>query len=701
MLKERLPPGATVVPVILASDKTELSRFKGDKTAWPVYLSVGNISKHIRRQPSKHASVLLGYLPVSKLASFEDNSVAGYRLFHYCMKQLVEPLVASGREGVEMVCADGKIRRIFPVLAAFIGDHPEQCLVACCAENRCPKCLVPPDQRGVNSSFPLRNQAHTVHVLHAQATGHYPPDFVADGLRPVFAPFWSELPHTDIFVCISSDILHQLHQGIFKDHFKKWCCALANKTAFDNRFRAMPSFPGLRHFKDGISKIKQWTGADHKQLQRVFVGALVGAVPDPAVVKAGRSLLDFIYLAQYHSHTDETLRALQNALNDFHSIKDVFINLGCRDHFNIPKLHSLRHYIETIRNLGSLDGVNTEHSERLHIDYAKKAYAASSRKDYVIQMTKWLQRQEAVISFKAFLDWRNGSPIADSTASASESMSETENDNTGSCPVSQPVYKRGAPTLSRIFSTGRRYHISQRPQFPNRTIQYLERHHGAACFSDALQTFLNTLPRARQFFAPNANDRFDIFSNLTILLSSAEHAPHKTSTRIQSHPQHSNGPRKLPTPARFDTVLVLVDDELRRHGGFHGKLALTYNSIPLNELFLGLRVAEVRAIFKLPPHLGDYPHPLAYVHWFKPMQTFDDTVQMFRVSRSSRRRLPNAEIVGVDRLVEPCHLIPRFQNGAVNPLWTRGLALDEADTFFLNRYADFRVFEQYRDHHVL
>lgn len=70
--------------------------------------------------------MLLGYLPVLKLASFEDNLVVGYWLFHYYMRQLLEPLVAAGRDGMEIVCADGCICRIFLVLAAFIGDHLEQ-----------------------------------------------------------------------------------------------------------------------------------------------------------------------------------------------------------------------------------------------------------------------------------------------------------------------------------------------------------------------------------------------------------------------------------------------------------------------------------------------------------------------------------------------------------------------------------------------
>lgn len=58
--KELLPEGATVAPVVLSSDKTNLTRFSGDKQAWPVYLTVGNIAKEIRRKPTERAMVLTG-----------------------------------------------------------------------------------------------------------------------------------------------------------------------------------------------------------------------------------------------------------------------------------------------------------------------------------------------------------------------------------------------------------------------------------------------------------------------------------------------------------------------------------------------------------------------------------------------------------------------------------------------------------------
>ena len=159
------------------------------------------------------------------------------------MKKIVKPLVAAGRNGVEMVCADGRLRHVFPILATYIGDHPEQCLIACCAENRCPKCLMAANERGANKQSPPHNQTQTTHILHVQATGQYPPKFIAQGLRAVFSPFWANLPYTDIFSCISSDILHQLHQGIFKDHLKKWCSLLLARKTLMHDF--MPCCPIL------------------------------------------------------------------------------------------------------------------------------------------------------------------------------------------------------------------------------------------------------------------------------------------------------------------------------------------------------------------------------------------------------------------------------------------------------------------------
>ena len=98
-----------IAPVILASDRTQLSQFQGDKSAWPLYLTIGNISKEIRWQHSAHTTILIVYLPIAKLQCYSEatQSLAGYCLFHYCMSKILSLLMESGKNGVKMVCADG------------------------------------------------------------------------------------------------------------------------------------------------------------------------------------------------------------------------------------------------------------------------------------------------------------------------------------------------------------------------------------------------------------------------------------------------------------------------------------------------------------------------------------------------------------------------------------------------------------------
>ncbi|KAJ7812872.1 hypothetical protein B0H14DRAFT_3112207 [Mycena olivaceomarginata] len=207
----------------------QLTRFSGDQQAWPVYLTIGNIEKETRRSPSSRATILIGYIPVTKLEIFSKakRSTVTHQLFHDCMRVILEPLRAAGVDGEKMDCAD--------------ADYPEQCLVACCRENSCPRCLVRPKQRGEPVNSPLRDPGETL----------------------------------------------RLHNGVFGDHIVKWSTqAIAGKDGeVDRRFRAMTPHPSLRHFKKGISLTSQWTGNERKHMEKVFLGILAQAT-DPAVQRA-------------------------------------------------------------------------------------------------------------------------------------------------------------------------------------------------------------------------------------------------------------------------------------------------------------------------------------------------------------------------------------------------------------------------------
>ena len=110
-LQPYLPAGAAASPVILATDKTQLTQFSGNKSAYPVYLTLGNIPRAIRRRPSEHACILLGYLPVSKVSRVgltkREHKARTQRIFHAAMRLIVSPLIKAGKEGIEVTSGDG------------------------------------------------------------------------------------------------------------------------------------------------------------------------------------------------------------------------------------------------------------------------------------------------------------------------------------------------------------------------------------------------------------------------------------------------------------------------------------------------------------------------------------------------------------------------------------------------------------------
>ena len=63
--QDQLPPGATVVPLVIATDKTLLSE-QGEITIYPVYASVFNLDSRTRHAQKRPGTVLLGFIPVTK-----------------------------------------------------------------------------------------------------------------------------------------------------------------------------------------------------------------------------------------------------------------------------------------------------------------------------------------------------------------------------------------------------------------------------------------------------------------------------------------------------------------------------------------------------------------------------------------------------------------------------------------------------------
>jgi hypothetical protein len=565
---------------VVASDKTHLTNFSGDKQAWPVYLTLGNIDKATRRKPSSRSHILLGYLPVSKLECYTEDrrSHEQHQLFHDCMKLLLDPLEEAGRNGLLMTCADGVRRKVYPLLSAYVADYPEQCLITCVRENSCPICTVTPKLRGNPAPSEPRNATATLDILTRQAEGEKPAEFKSQNFR-LIRPFWRDLPYCNIHDCMTPDILHQLHKGVFGDHVAAWAKKASDCTTqeMDARFVAMTQHSTLRHFKKGISLTTQWTGAEYKAMEKVFLGILAGSA-DPAVIKTVRALLDFIHYAHFEVHTDHSLEAMEDAWRRIHENKEVFVELEIRKHFNISKFHNIRHYLDSIRSRGTADAFNTEISERLHIDFAKAGYRASNRKNYLAQMTKWLNRMEAVHRFGTYLQWAMPGYTAGSSQEELDDEDDDEDDEQGSLKDDEEEAEEEAeleakpeeePELEQVEVSDENsisYEIAKHAPYPHTSVQEIVEEYKCVDFLYYLEAFI-TKHLIEVKGIPNHSTVFPVYKQAVLTLPTFLRAASERrrdvvqATRAVSASRATNGGYKVAVPPYTSTVIVRAGNE--------------------------------------------------------------------------------------------------------------------------------------------
>ncbi len=138
-----------------------------------------------------------------------------------------------------MVCADGQTRWVIPILATYVTDYPEQCLVSCTKYRTCCRCKANSDQLGLYVTFEPRTSKDTLKIIQQAkeaATSHlafYQLCLDQNVGAGVLRPFWDGLPFVNIHLCMTADVLHQLHQGVLK-HLIKWVerCMMSKEVDF-------------------------------------------------------------------------------------------------------------------------------------------------------------------------------------------------------------------------------------------------------------------------------------------------------------------------------------------------------------------------------------------------------------------------------------------------------------------------------------
>ena len=147
------------------SDQTNLTNFSGDKNAWPVYITIGNLLSARRNNPGSLAVLLLALLPVPPKLFMSSKADRRQRKINADTLQNVFELIFAPLQdvvhvGIPIEGADGKVRLCFPILSAWIVDHMENVALHVLKTNACPKCEVPTNELGTNArSYRARDYA--------------------------------------------------------------------------------------------------------------------------------------------------------------------------------------------------------------------------------------------------------------------------------------------------------------------------------------------------------------------------------------------------------------------------------------------------------------------------------------------------------------------------------------------------------------
>jgi len=240
-------------------------------------------------------------------------------------------------------------------------------------------------------------------------------------------------------------MLHKIYLRLFK-HMIDWIQGFlkkhARQQAFDDAWKALPPYPGFIVPKKACMEVTQWQGKEMWNLGRCLLGVLALALRQPdsrqvhpfrRALTCVRSLLDLTMMAQYRSHTPETISYIEEYATQFHEMKHIFWEfriskrtqekadelhkelprqraqmrdqvspsqwrrirddnheeendqcmelIHCESNFNFVKMHLISHFRNHIYMFGNIPMYSTEYGEFAYQEQIKDGWRRSNKID--------------------------------------------------------------------------------------------------------------------------------------------------------------------------------------------------------------------------------------------------------------------------------------------------------------------------------
>ncbi|KAG1804646.1 uncharacterized protein BJ212DRAFT_1449691 [Suillus subaureus] len=285
----QLPTGTSIVPIILASDKTPVTQHTGSLEMHPTFLTIGNIHSEIHMKATSHTWACITYIPTPEYIMNHDFSgVLEVHLWHRCMDMVLQNLKVAAQVGKFMTDPMGCQHYAFTLLATHISDLPEQLMIA----------------------YPWKVREFLEQAKQQSLSG-------------VHLPYWRDWWFSDPAIFLIPELLHTCHKFFF-NHILKWCKEVVGVNELDAQFHSQHKHVGMRHFADGISHVNQMTGYFiYKSQAPTFTNSSIGSM--------------VASLNEFHAHK--------------HFILEVEACTGASgpmSHFQIPKLKLFNSFAHSI-----------------------------------------------------------------------------------------------------------------------------------------------------------------------------------------------------------------------------------------------------------------------------------------------------------------------------------------------------------------
>ena len=386
----------------------------GGRVAHPLLISLANLLMDFRTKATNHAFHLLALLPTPKFIH-EDRKIRGVlenRLIHECLDFILQPLKKAAEVGIMISDPLGSLRYAYTPLAAYIVDTQEAVVLAGVAGKTSHLTTATYKEFGDAFRHPPRTASMTLRQLIAIEEVADPWDLdkyvkqaMVYRLNGVHRPFWRNWPLSDPSEFFTPEPLHHWHK-MFWDHDAQWCIRVVGPAEIDYRFSILHPHTGFRQFPEGVSKLKQVTGREHRDIQRYLVAIIADCVPKDFLV-AIRALADFWYLSQAPEISDEVCTRIDLALQEFLDHKNVIITAGARtrkggaviDNWHIPKLELLQSVTSSISNSGASIQWSADQTERCHITEIKAPSRSTNNQGYESQICHYLDQDEKCQQF--------------------------------------------------------------------------------------------------------------------------------------------------------------------------------------------------------------------------------------------------------------------------------------------------------------